>query len=200
MRFGILAFAVAATVSTTSVAQSDRMAPIGRGEATIYRDYGFRGPAVAVMSAKPLLGVVWPVRSMRVKSGVWQICALPNYRGECATIAASEPDLRRTGYRSPMVMSMRPTGVDPMPQPVEPVPPTTNARLRGMAAEFFTDPGRNGLRVAACPMGSATAACAARTADTFCREMGWNGSKSEALQSVGRTAYLADVLCTRTGY
>ncbi|MGK6354698.1 hypothetical protein ACMGDH_05660 [Sphingomonas sp. DT-207] len=69
-----------------------------------------------------------------------------------------------------------------------------------MAAEFFTAPAQGGQRIRACNRGSASANCAAATADAFCRARGWNGSAREAMQTIGRQVYLADVLCTRSGY
>ena len=69
-----------------------------------------------------------------------------------------------------------------------------------MAAEFFTQPSQWGQRVRACTSSSVTAACAARSADAFCKQQGWTGSASQTMETVNRVVYLADVLCTRTGY
>jgi len=70
-----------------------------------------------------------------------------------------------------------------------------------MAAEFFPAPGgRDGRRLLSCENGGATANCAAATADRFCKSIGWSGSASQRQETVNGRVYLADVLCTRTGY
>ena len=72
--------------------------------------------------AKPDLGLNWPVRSVRVKKGTWQICSRTRYRGRCAIVAADDPDLRgRTGFFD-MVQSMRPMG---RPKTAHPKAPLT---------------------------------------------------------------------------
>lgn len=186
-----------AAVTTASVAQTDKMAPMGRGEATIYRDANFSGPAVFVGEAKSNLALRWPVRSIRVRSGTWELCTRTRYRSPCITISADEPDIRRFAPQMIMVQSMRPLGYAP---PATMHPPAGTS-LRGMAAEFFPAPGgRDGRRVLACGYGSATANCAARTADSYCKDLGWAGSASQRMETVNGNNYLADVLCTRTGY
>ncbi len=190
---------VGLAVAATAGAQQDKMAPIGIGEATIYRDVNFSGPAVYVGEAKPDLGLNWPVRSVRVKRGTWEICSRTRYRGRCATVAADEPDLRgRTGFFD-NVQSMRPLGGPQIQPPVAPTPPA-GPSLRGMGAEFFPAPGQYNMRILSCPNGNSTANCAAKTADNFCRGAGWNGSTSESQESVNGRVYLADVLCVRSGF
>ena len=203
-KFMLTAFAGLA-VATTAGAQQDKMAPMGVGEATIYRDVNFSGPAVYVGRANPDLGLNWPVRSVRVKKGTWEICSRTRYRGRCAIVASDDPDLRgRTGFFD-NVQSMRPMGGPQILPPVGPQPPTPPAppagtSLRGMGAEFFPAPGQYGVRILSCPNGDSTANCAARTADQFCQSAGWNGSTSESQETVNRRVYLADVLCVRSGY
>lgn len=177
-------------------AQTDKMAPIGQGEATIYRDIGFQGPAVFVGEAKENLGLSWPVRSIRVRSGTWELCARTRYRSPCAKVSADESDLRRVSRFLYAVQSMRPLGYAP---PVQPDPPAGTS-LRGMSGEFFPAPGRNGYRILSCPNGGSTANCAAQTADNYCKSLGYGGSASQTQETVARRVYLADVLCTRTGY
>ncbi|MGN6290039.1 MAG: beta/gamma crystallin-related protein, partial [Sphingopyxis terrae] len=63
-----------------------------------------------------------------------------------------------------------------------------------------TQPATADYRVLACQSGSATAACAARTADPWCRAIGWNGSAREHMETLSGRIYLADVLCVRSGY
>ena len=183
-------------------AQQDKMAPNGTGEATIYRDVGFEGPAVYIARATPDLGLTWPVRSVRVKKGLWEICSRTNYRGRCVKVAADDPDISgRTGFFD-TVKSMRPLGGPQIQPPLPPQPPIPPAgtSLRGMSAEFFPAPGTNGYRMLSCANGGSTANCAAKTADTFCRNVGWNGSKTETQETISGRVYLADVLCVRSGF
>ena len=192
-RMVISATAVLAVAATAIAA--DKMAPIGRGEATIYRDVGYSGPAVYVGEAKPNLQLNWPVRSVRIKSGTWDLCAKKNYGAPCIRVAADDPNISGRLGRLSMMQSMRPISVIFEP----PAPPSGNS-LRGMGAEFFPAPGRNGYRILSCPNGNSTANCAAKTADSFCKSVGWSGSKSESQETVNRRIYLADVLCVRSGY
>lgn len=191
-----LVASAALAVAATASAQTDKMAPIGRGEATIYRDLNFQGPAVFVGEAKENLGLAWPVRSIRVRSGTWELCARTRYRSPCVKVSADESDLRRVSRVLYAVQSMRPTGYAP---PVQPDPPAGTS-LRGMSGEFFPAPGRNGYRILSCPTGNSTANCAAKTADSYCRSLGYGGSASQTQETVYSRVYLADVLCTRTGY
>lgn len=179
---------------TAAVVAQDKMAPVGQGEATIYRDQGYSGPAVYVNRPQPNLRLSWPVRSIRVTSGTWELCARTEYRSPCIRVAANDPNLSGRLGRLSMMQSMRPLSVIPD----RPGPPAGSS-LRGMAAEFFPAPGRNGYRILSCANGGSTANCAARTADEFCRSAGWNGSKSESQETVDRRVYLADVLCVRSG-
>jgi hypothetical protein len=189
--------ALGATVAATGFAQERRPSPDFGGEAIIYRDRNYSGPAVNVSRPQPNLGLAWTVGSIRVRSGRWELCSGVNFGGRCATVDRDTPDLYRQIGALNRVASMR-----AVPSPITPVPPApgNGASLRGMAAEFFPAPARRGQRVPACQNGAATANCAARTADRFCKQEGWNGSKSEALQTVGRGVYLADVLCVRSGF
>lgn len=191
-----LVASAALAVAAAAWAQTDKMAPIGRGEATIYRDTGFQGPAVFVGEAKSNLGLAWSVRSIRVRSGTWELCARTRFRSPCFKVSADENDLRRVYPLLYAVQSMRPVGYAP---PVQPDPPA-GASLRGMSAEFFPAPGRNGYRILSCANGGSTANCAARTADDYCKSIGYGGSASQTQETVYGRVYLADVLCTRTGY
>jgi hypothetical protein len=187
------------TLAATAGAQTDKMAPIGQGEATIYRDTGFQGPAVFVGEAKSSLGLAWPVRSIRVRSGTWELCARSRYRPPCFKVTSDENDLRRVYPLLYAVQSMRPMGGPQIQPPVQPNP-TAGTSLRGMSAEFFPAPGTNGYRILSCPNGGSTANCAATTADSYCKSLGYGGSASQTQETVYSRVYLADVLCTRTGY
>lgn len=195
----ILLASATLAVAATAWAQTDKMAPMGQGEATIYRDFNFEGPAVFVGEAKENLGLAWPVRSIRVRSGTWQLCARTRYRAPCARVSADEADLRRVSRLLYAVQSMRPLG-GPQIQPPRPPEPPAGASLRGMSGEFFPAPGRNGYRILSCSNGNSTANCAAKTADTYCKSLGYGGSASQTQETVYSRVYLADVLCTRTGY
>lgn len=195
-----VALVASATLALTATAwaQTDKTAPIGQGEATIYRDLGFQGPAVYVGEAKSNLGLSWPVRSIRVRSGTWELCARTRYRAPCAKVSADEPDLGKVSRLLYSVQSMRPLGYAPTPQPVRPNPPA-GPSLRGMAAEFYPAPGVNGYRMLSCSFGNGSSNCAAKTADDFCKSVGYAGSANERQETVDGRVYLADVLCTRTG-
>lgn len=162
-------------------------------EAIIYRDANFSGPAVAISRDQPNLGLAWQVRSIRVNGGAWEMCTGRNFGGRCMIYRASTANIP-SNFRN--VVSVRPVNNGPLP----PTPPQPQNSLRGMSAEFFPAPVQYGQRVLACTSGSATANCAARTADSFCRTVGWNGAKSETMQTENRRIYLADVLCSNSGF
>lgn len=200
MRYQKLAVFIAtagvATIYPNSTTAQDNSAQHHpqRAESIIYRDAHYRGPAVNVSRAQENMRLAWPVNSIRVKAGRWQLCEQPHYRGHCRII---DRDSSRLGnsWRGISVQSMRPLGWNPG----DPGVPGTNRNLRGMAAQFYPAPASNGYRVLACATGSATSNCAAATADRFCAAQGWRTSAREALQTVNGRVYLADVLCTNTG-
>ena len=101
-RLSILAAAMAsmgAGFLATSTAQTpdDRM--VRPPEATIYRDAGYRGPAVFIGEAKPNLGLAWPVNSIRVPNGRWELCERTRYRGTCRTVDRDTPMLNNNPAR-----------------------------------------------------------------------------------------------------
>lgn len=199
----LLASALMLPAGSASAQPDERRLPIGGSmEATIYRNANFQGPAVTLSQADPDVRLAWPVYSIKVVRGAWQLCSEPDYRGTCVTFTQNRPLVSGLGNGN-RVRSIRPLGGDPYP-------PGSGggggggignpgASLRGMAAEFFPRPMDGRDRILACARGSATATCAARTADQFCRDRGWTGSAREAMETENRRAYLADVLCTRTG-
>lgn len=194
---GLVALAAAAAALVPASAQEDRMAR-PEPEAIIYRDAGYRGPAVNVTREQPDMGLAWPVNSIRVRAGRWELCERTNFRGQCRTLDADVPMLGNL-LRGITVQSLRPVGGGGGGGGGGTVP-GNNPSLRGMAAEFYTQPALDGRRVLACERGNATANCAANTADEFCETMGWTGSASQAMETVSGRVYLADVLCSRTGY
>ena len=189
-----LAGAAALLGAVAGNAQQDKMAR--PAEATIYRDAGYSGPAVFVGEANPDLGLAWPVNSIRVTNGTWELCERTNYRGPCRTVQADQSVLGSRS-RGITIQSMRPVGQSGGSFiGVE----ARNQVLSSTFAEFHTEPQARGYRIPACPLGRATASCAARTADNYCRSVGWNGSAREHMQTVGRVVFLADVLCVKSGY
>ncbi len=201
-------FAQKAALLGIALALSATSAAAQRGTATIYRDQNFNGPAVAVSQANPNMRLNFQVHSIRINGGPWELCPQPNFRGACLVVGQSTQDLRRAYNWAGPLQSMRPAdngwgggsggggsgGGSGQQQ-----------SLRGMASEFFPAPrdgrGPNAARVLACPgSNSASAACASQSADRFCRSAGWNGSARQLMETVNRRAYLADVLCVRSGF
>ena len=166
-------------------------------EATIYRDAAYKGPAVFIGEEKSNLGLAWPVNSIRVASGRWELCERTRFRGQCRTVDRDTPMMGNI-LRGITVQSIRPVGSGGGGW--NPNPPANDQVARGNFAEFHTQPSQGNYRVLACTRGSATANCAAQTADTWCRSIGWNGSAREHMETVAGRIYLADVLCVRSGY
>ena len=200
-RLSILAAAaasIAAGFLATSNAQTVETERYRPPEATIYRDAGYRGPAVFIGEEKPNLRLSWPVNSIRVTRGRWELCERTRYRGNCRTVDRDTPMLNNV-LRGITVQSIRPAGSGGGGG-WNPNPPANDQVARGNFAEFHTQPAERNYRVLACARGSATANCAAQTADNWCRSIGWNGSAREHMETVSGRIYLADVLCVRSGY
>ena len=109
-RVSILA-AAAAAVGAAMLATSSAQVPEDRmyrpPEATIYRDAAYRGPAVFIGEAKPNLGLAWPVNSIRVTNGRWELCERTRYRGTCRTVDRDTPMLGNV-LRGITIQSIRP--------------------------------------------------------------------------------------------
>jgi hypothetical protein len=193
---GAAAVAIGGGFLATSNAQPPEDKMYRPPEATIYRDAAYRGPAVFIGEEKPDLGLAWPVNSIRVASGRWELCERTRFRGNCRTVERDTPMLNNV-LRGITIQSIRPVGTG---GGWNPNPPANDQVARGNFAEFHTQPATGNFRVPACTSGSATAACAARTADSWCRSIGWNGSAREHMETIGGRVYLADVLCVRSGY
>lgn len=197
-RLSILAVAVSgAGLFATSSAQPPEDKMLRPPEATIYRDAAYKGPAVFIGEEKSNLGLAWPVNSIRVASGRWELCERTRFRGQCRTVDRDTPMMGNI-LRGITVQSIRPVGSGGGGW--NPNPPANDQVARGNFAEFHTQPSQGNYRVLACTRGSATANCAAQTADTWCRSIGWNGSAREHMETVAGRIYLADVLCVRSGY
>ncbi len=200
-RFGWSAIAALATIGSVAMFGSSAVGQEERGrwsgEATIYRDGGYRGPAVFVDEAKPNLDLPWPVNSIRIASGRWELCEQTRFRGDCRTVTRDTPLLGNL-LRGLTVQSMRPVRSEADSGSGSGFGVEANDQvLRGRFAEFHTQPAARGFRIPACPQGQATARCAATTADNYCRSMNWTEASSEHLETVGRGVFLADVLCVR---
>ncbi|MDX2209304.1 MAG: beta/gamma crystallin-related protein [Sphingopyxis sp.] len=195
---GLVAVAVLALGGgvAVTVAQDKMWRP---AEATIYRDVGYNGPAVAMRDSNPDMGLAWPVNAIRVQSGVWQLCEQRNYRGRCRTYDRDTPMLGSL-RRGITVQSIRLLGGGGSGGGGYPGEMARDQTVRGNFAQFHTQPSMNGYRVESCPVGNATAACMKRNADAFCRATGWNGSGKAHQETVRGRVYLADVLCVRSGY
>lgn len=191
---GGVAVFVAVGVSGATAQQDKMLRPPEAAEAIIYRDAGYKGPAVNVSRAEANLGLAFRINSIRVTSGRWQVCEKANYRGTCRTF---DRDMPLLGLRGIKVQSMRPEGGNGGTLPGG--EQGSNPNLRGMAAQFYAAPALRGYRVEACATGSATASCAQRSAAQFCSSMGWRTSSRQAMETVRGRVYLADVLCSNTG-
>lgn len=201
MGLAVCALALAGASVLAAQDAEDRRMFGSQAEATVYRDAGFNGPAVTVTRAEPNMGLAWRVKAVRVRSGRWELCAEPNYRGECWTIDRDNAMFGQV-FRGHPVQSMRPIGSGNgggNGGGWGGNEPGRNPSLRGMAAQFYPAPAQNGYRVPACTNGNPTANCAARTADQFCQSMGWRAAVRQAMETVRRDVYLADVLCSNTG-
>lgn len=188
------AFALFALV-TSAAAQEERIfRPPGggnaQGEISLYRAPGYAGPYIRAQTAVPDLGINWRIRSIRVGEGEWQLCTGPNYTGECTNLDRDLSVILQNANLS-RTRSLRLA-------PQTPGPGGAGPSLRGMAAEFFTQPSNRGQRILACNRGNANANCARATAAQFCRARGYNYVGSFALQTERSRVYLADVLCKRS--
>jgi len=165
--------------------QNERAQPTAQNqgglEAVLHRDARFSGPFQSVTGPRTDLNLGWEVRSIRVRSGEWQICTGRNYTGRCTTVDRDQPMLNPQ-FRD--VVSMRPTGGWGT---------GVGQSLRGAASEFFPAPRRNGQRIE-CRSG---ASCARQEANQFCRSLGWLVSRSQATETENGKTYVADVLCAR---
>lgn len=174
--------------------QSDRM-QVPAAEATIYRDANFRGPAVFIGQANANLGLAWPVNSIRVAGGSWELCERINWGGTCRVVDRDQK-LLGSLQRGMTVQSVRLVsgssgggfiGVE-----------ARNQVTRGASTEYHTQPESRGYRIPACPTGQPTNSCVKRTADNYCRTRGWRSSAHRMNQAIGQRAFLADVLCTNS--
>lgn len=171
-------------VAPMSAQDELRPPPAGQGglEAILHRDTMFNGPFLSVRGAQPNLNPGWDPRSIRVRSGEWQICTGRNYTGRCNEVTRDQPVL--APHMRP-ILSMRPTGGWGT---------GVGESLRGAQSEFFPAPMRGGQRIE-CGTGSN---CSRGPANDFCRRVGWLVSRSQTVETVGGRRFIADVLCARS--
>jgi hypothetical protein len=199
---GVLALAGTAGAGFTGAAaqEAEERGIFGNNaEVTVYRDAAFNGPAVTVTQAQSNMRLSSRIQSVRVRSGRWEMCEEPNYRGECWTVERDN-SMFGPAFKGRWVQSMRPIGGSGGSGGSGGTEPGRNPSLSGMAAEFYPAPARGGYRVLACANGNATTSCAKRSADQFCSSMRWRSAAREEMETVRGRVYLADVLCSNTGY
>lgn len=143
---------------------------------------------MAIQAEERDLGLAWRVKSIRVGNGSWLLCSRPDNRGDCITVERDRSGLGLFG-RGLEVQSARYVGYGQRPQPGD-----GGQSLRGMSSQYYPLPMRYGQTVEAC-RGSATAACASQSADSFCRDMGWRISVHERMETRSGRVVLRDVLC-----
>lgn len=168
--------------------QDERARPPGQGglEAIVHRDTFFNGPFQSVTASRTDLNLGWEARSIRVRSGEWQICTGRNFTGRCTTIDRDQPTLTPQ-FRS--IQSMRPTGGWGT---------GVGQSLRGAASEFFPAPLRDGQRIEC--QGGGNSSCARQAANQFCRSVGWVVARTQGVETLRGKGVVADVLCARTPF
>lgn len=192
-------FAAALMVSGLAIAQEEpapmqqqdeRARPPAQGtgglEAIVHRDTFFSGPFQSVTASRTDLNLGWEARSIRVRSGEWQICTGRNFTGRCTTIDRDQPTLTPQ-FRS--ILSIRPTGGWGT---------GVGQSLRGAASEFFPAPLRNGQRIEC--QGGGNSSCARQAANQFCRSVGWVVARTQSVETLSGRGVVADVLCARTPF
>lgn len=192
MRVMIGAMLALLAATPPSAAQDEPVAamqsrpPQGGLEALVHRDTFFQGAVRSVTGPEPNLNLAWDARSIRVRSGEWQICTGRNYTGRCITLDRDMPNLS-SQFRN--IQSMRPTGG---------FGTGVGQSLRGASSEFFPAPLRNGQRIEC--TGGGNSSCARSEANSFCRSVGWVMSRTQTTETVDRRSVVADVLCSRTPF
>ena len=74
-----MAFVLGAFVASTALA----------GEATLFANRDFQGPAMTVRGPSPNLGKIGvndTASSIVVRAGVWEVCSKPYFEGYCAQL------------------------------------------------------------------------------------------------------------------
>lgn len=180
--------------------------PAPGSQITVFRAPDFKGPSVTLNTPQQDLRLGWKIRSVQVRSGNWQLCPMAGYRGDCAVATRNVADLASLGLRGD-VSSLRPIRPGSPGGPGGPggpgwpggpgKPGQSGLSATGMSTAFYRSPMDRGGRVDACRRGQSNAACAKSTADQFCRDQGYSNAQFQLIETVGRRAYLADVLCLR---
>ncbi len=170
--------AVAALLPAPVVAQGD-------SGLTLHSRSRFSGTRLSING--PTQFLEFEARSVAVPAGEeWELCTGNKFTG-CRRFSQSVPALVIT------VRSARPAMTAAGPISVATAAAVAGQSVRGVASEYFVVPESGGYRIEV-PTGAAS-----QRADEFCRTRGWSSSAHATVQSVAGRAYLADVLCVRTG-
>lgn len=221
----IIAAVVTAAISFGAIAQTFTPPAGVTFELYLYPITKFRGLPEVVTKSMPKLVRGGNFESLHITRGIWEICSDVDYGGRCYRVAGSQAGLGQpiTVRSARLIADTGPTfapsptskpGPDVSPPPRgevvidRPAPgpvvapkadqggaPGTNPSLKGMTAEFYAAPARNGFRVLACPSGGNAPRCVQATADGFCAERGYRDSAYRGIEVVRDRTYLADVLC-----
>ncbi len=90
-------------------------------ELIAYPDQGFAGRGLRIAAPVNNLSDTWlndEISSIEIRSGIWEVCADPGYRGRCAIVRGDLPDTHRIGLND-RITSLRPlhaSGWDEGPQ------------------------------------------------------------------------------------
>ncbi len=174
----------------------------GRGELLLFSQTGFGGQRFDLYSAAPNFanaGFNDQARSL-VANGPWLVCADADFQNRCERVEGEVWDLSAIGLAG-RISSARP--LDPGSDWGGGYSPPygggpgygTDAALAGRTAAFYPSPTYDGHPIPACANGGSGSSCAQRTADDFCRTVGYRGARYFSAQGRGRNAALEDVLC-----
>jgi len=186
------AFSAALLLVAGTSARAQETAKIeARPEIVLYANVGFSGPALLLSDATPDIDAGFPLLSARIRAGTWEICTRNDFRGDCLVVSADVRSLKgEMGFFS-KVGSVRPIAADSSAS-VSPTSTTAtrtapaSSSLRGLSAEFFPKPERDGAPI---PPGENRDAAAT----AFCASAGWTRAAHVAIDG----EVIADVLCVR---
>lgn len=106
----------ASLISSVVSAQMIRPTPpssLNSDEAILYKESSFQGPALAISTGRPSLDIAWPVKSIRIQKGTWEVCGLPNFVGACSLYKTSANNIPT---RLQHIQSLRPVNSQPPSQ------------------------------------------------------------------------------------
>ncbi len=120
----------AACLAAAASAQTERP------EIVLYDGAGFSGAPQPVTGSEPRLGALRfddRASSVNVRSGAWELCSEPNFRGDCRVISDRASDLGMLGLNND-VSSVRPVSAESAMDEAE-TPPIILFRSRGFRGE-----------------------------------------------------------------